>query len=141
MGASTPRETVGPLTAMPGAVVLILVAVAALMAAGCGGDGGGGASTLPAVDAGTSPRLEVRASEMTYAPDAVAVAAGSVEVVLHNDGAVLHDLRIGDEPFVIEAVAGQSATRTIALEPGRYEMYCSIPGHRQAGMEGVLEVR
>jgi hypothetical protein len=34
------------------------------------------------------------------------VDAGNVEVVLHNDGAVLHDLRIEDQPFVIEAGPG-----------------------------------
>ena len=67
--------------------------------------------------------------------------AGSVEVVLHNDGAVRHDLSIGQEPFIIEAAPGQTATGTVTLEQGSYELYCSLPGHRDGGMVGVLEVR
>jgi uncharacterized cupredoxin-like copper-binding protein len=110
-----------------------------LLAGGCGDDSAG--SDLPAVSGPVSPRLEVHATEMQYDPDAVAVEAGNVEVVLHNDGTVLHDLRIEDQPFVIEAGAGQTATSRITLEAGRYQIFCSIPGHREAGMTGVLEVR
>jgi uncharacterized cupredoxin-like copper-binding protein len=29
---------------------------------------------------------------------------------------------------------------TLKLKPGRYVFYCSVPGHRQAGMEGTLNV-
>jgi uncharacterized cupredoxin-like copper-binding protein len=54
---------------------------------------------------------------------------------------VLHDLRITDQPFIIEAGAGSMATGQLALEAGSYAFYCSLPGHREAGMEGVLEVR
>lgn len=114
----------------------IAAGVVALVAA-CGG----GDEDLPPVEGETSPRLEVHATEMAYDPDAVAVAAGDVEVVLHNDGAVLHDLRIGDVPFIVEAGAGQVATARVTLDAGRYELFCSLPGHRDAGMEGVLEVR
>ena len=110
-----------------------------LLAGGCGDDSPG--SDLPAVEGPVSPNLEVHATEMKYEPDAIAVKAGNVEVVLHNDGTVLHDLRIEDQPFVIEAGAGQSSTSQITLDAGRYQIFCSIPGHREAGMTGVLEVR
>lgn len=109
------------------------------LAGGCGDDSPG--SGLPAVDGAVSPKLELRATEMQYDPDAIAVDAGNVEVVLHNNGAVLHDLRIEDQPFVIEAGPGTTATSQVTLEAGRYELFCSIPGHREAGMTGVLEVR
>jgi uncharacterized cupredoxin-like copper-binding protein len=96
---------------------------------------------LPAVEGPVSPRIEVTARDMAFEPDAIAVAAGQVEVVLHNDGSMLHDLRIEDQPFIIEAQAGETATSQVTLEPGRYQLFCSIPGHRDAGMTGVLEVR
>src|SRR5262245_33163336 len=117
------------------AVALALIT----FAGGCGDDSPG--ADLPAVEGAVSPRLEVTAYEMSYEPDAIAVAAGEVEVVLHNGGTVLHDLRIEDQPFVIEALAGQTSTSQVTLEPGRYQLFCSIPGHREAGMTGVLEVR
>jgi uncharacterized cupredoxin-like copper-binding protein len=37
----------------------------------------------------------------------------------------------------------QSASKTLSvtLKPGTYKFYCSVPGHRQAGMEGTLTVQ
>ena len=29
---------------------------------------------------------------------------------------------------------------SLKLAPGNYTFYCSVPGHRQAGMEGTLSV-
>jgi uncharacterized cupredoxin-like copper-binding protein len=99
-------------------------------------------SGLPAVDGPTAPRLELTATEMRYSPSRIAVAAGDVPVVLRNEGLVIHDLRIEGRPtFLLEAGPGKTGTATWSLPKGRYEIYCSLPGHRAAGMEGVLEVR
>lgn len=116
--------------------LLLAVACTALPVACSSGSG------LPAVDGPTAPKLELGATEMRYSPSRIAVAAGQVPVVLRNEGLVVHDLRIEDEPsLLVEAAPGKTATATWELSKGRYEIYCSLPGHREAGMEGVLEVR
>lgn len=124
----------GRMAGLSGAVVLAALALAA-----CGSDDE--SADLPPVEGPTSSRLEVRATEMAYEPSEIAVEAGEVEVVLHNEGSMLHDLRVDGQPVVVEANAGETATQQVTLEPGRYQIFCSLPGHRDAGMEGVLEVR
>ncbi|MFL5941360.1 MAG: plastocyanin/azurin family copper-binding protein [Gaiellaceae bacterium] len=36
--------------------------------------------------------------------------------------------------------AGESKTLTVDLKPGTYDLYCSVPGHKQAGMDLKLTV-
>jgi uncharacterized cupredoxin-like copper-binding protein len=137
--APTPPPSARPPRArLRRAAVALAAAVVVAVPAACGDDDD---DALPSVDGPTSPRLEVSATEMAFTPDAVAVAAGDVEVVLHNDGTILHDLRIDEQPLLLEAVAGETDTGGISLEAGSYAFFCSLPGHREAGMEGVLEVR
>jgi plastocyanin len=108
--------------------------------AGCGDDDDGG-DALPAVDGPVSPSFDVSASEMKFDPDAVAVEAGQVAVTLTNDGSIQHDLRIDGAGLFLEAGSGESVDGTVDLEAGSYQFFCTVPGHRDAGMEGVLEVR
>jgi plastocyanin len=72
-----------------------------------------------------------------------AVRAGRVTVTLTNDSAVEHNVTIarGAETLGATETITQS-TDTIALElaAGDYVMFCSVAGHREAGMEGTLTV-
>lgn len=111
------------------------LAIAALVV-GCGDTGG-----EEPLDVATSPRIEIVGTDMAFTPDKVAVLAGNVEVIFTNEGQAYHDLRIGEEPFILEAAAGERDEGSLVLEPGTYELFCSIPGHSEAGMVGVLEVR
>lgn len=92
-----------------------------------GGEGGGGTATFVAIDI-----------DFESAPDTL--PAGENEIVLVNEGQAPHDVtfeELGDET-VVSATGGETATGTVTLEPGSYTYYCSVPGHREAGMEGAL---
>ncbi len=71
--------------------------------------------------------------------------AGKVTVNLTNSSPVPHDVAIEDEGgetiAQTETLAEGSDSTTANLKPGKYTFYCSVPGHRQAGMEGTLTVK
>lgn len=100
----------------------------------------GGEDAGAAEDQGAKAEFVAEDIKFTNAPTELAAGSNTFELV--NDGAILHDVTIeelGDEK-VVEAEGGQSATGTVELEPGEYTYYCSVPGHRAAGMEGTLTV-
>jgi uncharacterized cupredoxin-like copper-binding protein len=117
-----------------------VLAVTALGLAGCGGGDGDGASG----DATTS--IEVMGEDsLEFNPDAFTVPAGEEVTVELTSGGVEHDFVIeglgGEDVEVVHADAGQTETGTFtADEAGTYTVYCSVPGHREAGMEATLEV-
>ncbi len=82
------------------------------------------------------------ATEFAYDPDAF-VGLPDLTVALDNQGLVIHNFVIEGIPeaeFVVEAEAGAAGSGTVSLEPGDYVFFCSIPGHREAGMEGTMTV-
>jgi plastocyanin len=117
------------------------VALAGLAAVSACSSGGSG-TRLPAVDGPVAPKLDLTATEFRFSPASTAVPRGNVGVVLHNGGSVIHDLRIEGKPTLfLEAAPGQTSAKEWNLGKGRYRFYCSVSGHRQAGMEGIVEVR
>jgi nitrite reductase (NO-forming) len=66
-----------------------------------------------------------------------------VEITLSSGEGAEHDIVISEldvrsKPF--DAGSGPVKVAFEVTEPGRFTYFCSIPGHRQVGMEGVLEV-
>jgi manganese oxidase len=72
--------------------------------------------------------------------DASVGAGGALHVT--NNGAAAHNLVIGGtDAATANLAAGASEHLPLdGIEPGSYTMYCSIPGHREAGMEAALTV-
>jgi plastocyanin len=69
--------------------------------------------------------------------------AGSVTITFTNSATLEHNVTVAEGSTVLGAtptfVSG-ARTLTLTLKPGTYTFYCSVPGHRQAGMEGALNV-
>lgn len=121
----------------------LLLPLLALALGACGDDGGG-----DAVDPGEATTdIEVTGTDgLAFEPDAFRVpSAEEVSVTLTSEPSVEHDFVVadvgGEDVEVVRAAAGETGSGTISIdEPGTYDVYCSIPGHRQAGMEATLEV-
>lgn len=132
-----------------------VVLTASMLLVGCAGSGG---------EADTS--VEVRGTQdLNFEPSEFTAPAGEeVTVELATDETVEHDFTIegavdagqanggtggdhddGDTPetdlLVVHVAAGQTGTGTFTInESGTYTVYCSVPGHREAGMEATLEI-
>ncbi len=114
--------------------LLAPLTVLAVALAGCGGgDGDGGG-------AGTSA-VTVVATEYAFDPSGVSLPADTAtEVALDNQGIIEHDWTIDELDVRIHAAAGATASASVSAPAGTYEVYCSIPGHRDQGMEGTVTV-
>ena len=86
-------------------------------------------------------RIEVTATSFEFDPDEIRVAAGeSVAIVLTSED-ILHDFTIDELDAHVAADRGETEEGGLtADEPGRYTYYCTVTGHREAGMEGTLVV-
>jgi plastocyanin len=81
---------------------------------------------------------------LAFEPDSLQAPAGNVTIKFTNPATVSHDVHIegdGEDLAASDVVADGETTEAGAdLEPGDYTFYCSIPGHREGGMEGTLTV-
>ena len=86
--------------------------------------------------------ITIEMTEMAFDPDVIEITAGEpVNLTVTNLGAVFHDLTIDELDLQIGADSGETVTVGLEVdEPGRYEFYCSVPGHASAGMRGTLTV-
>jgi plastocyanin len=144
------------------ALLLLVLASVALVA--CGGSSSsstssgaeGGAATGGATKAegtgtansggGASIAIETDPSgELAYTTKSVTAKAGDDTVDFTNSQELSHDVAIEDSSGKIvgktELVASGSASTAVKLKPGTYHYFCTVPGHREAGMEGTLTVK
>ena len=103
-------------------------------------------STGPAASPQTSPAteavIEVQAFDLGFRPASIELAAGTTRIVLHNTGAVPHNLTVDALQIRVVAARGLSSETSVTdPPPGTYEFYCSISGHEEAGMVGTLVVQ
>lgn len=100
-----------------------------------GGEGGG--STL---EIETDP-----SGELAYTTTKASAKAGEVTIDFNNPQSLTHDVAIedssGKEVGKTELIGQGETSTTVNLKPGTYHYFCTVPGHREAGMEGTLTVK
>lgn len=133
-------------------VALVVISIPFLLAA-CGDDED--TSTEAAAPSTTAAEESTAASgggetvdlsEVEYEinPAEASVKAGSVTFNVSNDGQSVHNLEVegnGVEEATETLQPGDTGRLTVDLEPGTYEMYCSIDGHEDLGMKGEITVQ
>ena len=102
------------------------------------------AVALPARRAEPAP-VEVTLSEWTVRLSSATVPAGPVAFTVTNSGSIPHALEVegqGTEQQTPLIQPGSSATLTLTLTPGTYEVYCPVgeDSHKKLGMETHLKV-
>jgi plastocyanin len=105
-----------------------------------------GASEESSGGGGEETTLQLEASETALEYDTTELSAkpGKVTIDFKNPSAIPHNVVIeqnGKELAGFEPVASTEESETAELKPGTYTFYCSVPGHREAGMEGTLTVK
>ncbi len=76
-------------------------------------------------------------------PELVANLGDTVRITVINGDPTLHDLKIDEFGVYTGELIADEQTVTVefvADQPGNFEYYCSIPGHREVGMKGMLRV-
>lgn len=148
--------------------LLPLLATGLLALAGCGSSGSSSSSATTATVApttatttpttttssttapasGGSSSLSLAANpegQLSFDQTSLSAKAGKVSITFTNKSALEHNLTVESSGGTVVGATptfeGGSKTLAVTLKAGTYKFYCSVPGHRQAGMEGTITVK
>ena len=142
----------------------LAVAVGLLVLAGCGSSSNTTSSTTsstPATTSTSAPAATTTSSstgagstlaleanhegQLAYSTKSLTANAGTVSIDFTNMAPLSHNVTVeGAGGKILGATPtfqGASKTLSLQLKAGVYKFFCSVPGHRMAGMEGTLTVK
>ena len=102
----------------------------------------------PAAGGGAGHALSLSANpegQLKYSTTTLTAKAGKVSITFTNMASLSHNLTVasssGAQMGATESFQGGSKTLALNLTAGTYKFFCTVPGHRAAGMEGTLTVQ
>jgi plastocyanin/mono/diheme cytochrome c family protein len=106
-------------------------------------------STSATAPSGKAQTIDIAASPaglLKFTMSSLTAKAGTITFVFTNKSPLPHNLTIqqGTNGKILGATptfVGGTHSLTVTLTPGMYTYFCSVPGHRQAGMLGMLMVK
>jgi plastocyanin len=143
---------------LPAVAVLV---IASLALAACGGGGSSTTSTSEATSEGTSSATESAGAkegtsgstikfeanpegELMFTTMSATGKAGNDTIDFKNPSSTPHNVSIenssGKKIAETKTISESETSTKVELEAGTYTFFCSIPGHREAGMEGTLTI-
>ena len=150
-----PGNLLGERVVITISVVLVLAAMSAAVVTASqpakAGSQGASSSRPPAAAAPASPAAPASALKLaadptgllSYDTKQLSAKAGRVTITFTNAASLEHNVTIAQGSTQLGATptfGGGTRTLTLNLKAGTYTFYCSVPGHRQSGMEGTLHV-
>src|SRR4051794_537774 len=113
-------------------------------ASSAGGSSSGSSSSGGAAPTGTV-KLAADQSQLAFDTTSLTAKAGPVTIDFDNPSPIGHDVKVedssGKELGGTKLVTGGQTSAKVQLKAGTYTFFCSVPGHREAGMEGKLTVK
>jgi uncharacterized cupredoxin-like copper-binding protein len=136
---------------------IVLLCAFAIPVAGCGGDddsGGSGSGSTGqtntssgggASSGGGGQKLAIAADPggaLKFDKTTLSAKPGKVTIVMTNKSSLPHAIEVEGHGVEVKTktVTGANAQLSTNLKPGKYEFYCPVDGHKQAGMKGTLTV-
>jgi uncharacterized protein (DUF305 family) len=108
-----------------------------LQALGQGATAAGPAGTPSTAAGGAGATVE--SYDISFKPKALTIPAGTeVTLTLPNEGVPLHNFSIDALGISVDIAPSTTEQVVITAPAGIYEYYCNVPGHKEAGMVGVL---
>jgi uncharacterized cupredoxin-like copper-binding protein len=81
-------------------------------------------------------KVPVSETEFKITLSSTTLKAGEITFEVKDDGKIPHDLAIKETADKTKLIpAGGTAELKVTLKPGKYELYCTVPGHEAAGMK------
>lgn len=112
------------------------------------GAAAGGGNEAEGKSAGSAAAVAFEADpggNLAYTSETATAKPGKVTIDFTNPQPLPHDVAIEDSSGKTigqtETIAEGSDSAVVDLKPGEYTFYCTVPGHREAGMEGTLTVK
>ena len=139
LGARDAATTASPILDNKGNLMRRLVLVAACAATLT-------ALTMSSASAASTSNvvhLSAPVSGLRYDQKVVRAHAGRIKIVFLNRSALKHNVNVelGEKEFGKSATVSHATTSFfVTLKAGKYNFYCSVPGHEDAGMHGTLIV-
>jgi plastocyanin len=149
----------------------LILTIGALALAACGSSSGGGSSTGTGSSSSSSGSAASSSSSAASTPaPSSPIPKGALEIAANSAGQLMfdkstltapssrvtiaftnlspldHNLTVEDPATKkilghTETFQGTTKLLNLDLKPGTYKYFCSVPGHRMAGMEGTLTVK
>ncbi len=149
---------------------VLTLAVSLLALAGCGSSSSGTTSSAtettsaattpattssatsstpaPATSGATASALSLEANsegQLKYNTTSLSAKAGKVSIAFTNMASLGHNVTVESSSGTVLGATptfqGGAKTLSLNLKAGTYKFFCTVPGHRMAGMEGTLTVK